>query len=320
MAAKGRQQDHYEVLGVIRAAPDEVIRAAYRALAAKYHPDRNQGDGDAELKLKRLNAAYRVVGDPEKRKQYDELTWGPEDHDEPPKNATPSPGVPGPAQQVVDDRPQPHVDVRTSRTGGTKKHPLDNTLGRMFAALCCGALARYAPGWMKTLDPDVHRVVDVLLFGVLGFGLLVVAIMASRSAWRVRRRLVASGQSWGRAKKWVLLAVVGFGLLGAIIGFSVSYLGLGQSDFEDPVQHFADVWVTNSDGRNLRLIPAEQQADALAEGYRLALPPPASRKPHLQQATLWAVCGAFAGCSLPLWGLTIASALSALRSRRRART
>lgn len=79
-------------------APDEVIRAAYRALANKYHPDRNPGDRGAEFKLKRLNAAYQVLGDPAKRKQYDELTQGPEGcHEgppEPPKQEPPPWKVP----------------------------------------------------------------------------------------------------------------------------------------------------------------------------------------------------------------------------------
>jgi curved DNA-binding protein CbpA len=79
---RGGRQDHYEVLGVSPNAPDEVIRAAYRALATKYHPDRNPGDRGAELQLKRLNAAFQVLGEPEKRKHYDELTQSPEARDE----------------------------------------------------------------------------------------------------------------------------------------------------------------------------------------------------------------------------------------------
>lgn len=72
------------MLGVSPDAPDEVIRAAYRALATKYHPDRNPSDRDAELKLKRLNAAYAVLGEPGKRRLYDELTQSPQASDEPP--------------------------------------------------------------------------------------------------------------------------------------------------------------------------------------------------------------------------------------------
>jgi hypothetical protein len=74
--ANGQHPDHYEALGVSPDAPHEVIRAAYRALAAKYHPDRNPGDPDADSKLKRLNAAFQVLGDPDQRKQYDEGTLG----------------------------------------------------------------------------------------------------------------------------------------------------------------------------------------------------------------------------------------------------
>jgi hypothetical protein len=66
-------------LGVDPDAPDEVVQAAYRALAAKYHPDKNPSDVDAALKLQRINAAFRVLGDPEKRRQYDDLTRGPDD-------------------------------------------------------------------------------------------------------------------------------------------------------------------------------------------------------------------------------------------------
>jgi hypothetical protein len=90
------RQDHYEVLGVDPKAPDEVVRAAYRALVAKYHPDRNPGDRDAGLKLKRLNAAFAVLGDPEKRRQYDELTSAPEPTE---KEASPPPSRAEPTER-----------------------------------------------------------------------------------------------------------------------------------------------------------------------------------------------------------------------------
>jgi curved DNA-binding protein CbpA len=75
-------------------APDEVIRAAYRVLAAKHHPDRNPGDREAELKLKRLNAAFAVLGDQEKRELYDELTRGAEASDPPPEESSSAPAQP----------------------------------------------------------------------------------------------------------------------------------------------------------------------------------------------------------------------------------
>ncbi|HEX5982794.1 MAG TPA: molecular chaperone DnaJ, partial [Solirubrobacterales bacterium] len=62
----------YKTLGVAKKATDEEIKKAYRKLARKYHPDRNPGDKEAEDKFKEISAAYDVLGDPEKRKEYDE--------------------------------------------------------------------------------------------------------------------------------------------------------------------------------------------------------------------------------------------------------
>jgi molecular chaperone DnaJ len=61
----------YKTLGVDKKATDEEIKKAYRKLARKYHPDRNQGDKEAEEKFKEISAAHDVLGDPEKRKEYD---------------------------------------------------------------------------------------------------------------------------------------------------------------------------------------------------------------------------------------------------------
>ena len=63
--------DHYATLGIGRQATTEEIKRAYRKLAMRYHPDRNQGDKEKEAKLKTVNEAYDVLSDTEKRTDYD---------------------------------------------------------------------------------------------------------------------------------------------------------------------------------------------------------------------------------------------------------
>jgi molecular chaperone DnaJ len=65
------KRDYYEVLGVFREADAEEIKRAYRKLAMQYHPDRNVGDGEAEVKFKEAAEAYEVLRDSEKRQRYD---------------------------------------------------------------------------------------------------------------------------------------------------------------------------------------------------------------------------------------------------------
>ncbi len=64
------KRDYYEVLGVNRDAGAEEIKGAFRRLAMRYHPDRNQGDETAELRFKEINEAYQVLSDPDKRRTY----------------------------------------------------------------------------------------------------------------------------------------------------------------------------------------------------------------------------------------------------------
>lgn len=67
------KRDYYEVLGVSKNATADELKKAYRKLAIKYHPDRNQGDKDAEEKFKEAAEAYDVLSDPDKRAKYDQF-------------------------------------------------------------------------------------------------------------------------------------------------------------------------------------------------------------------------------------------------------
>ncbi len=65
------KKDYYDVLGVDKGANSDVLKKAYRKLAMKYHPDRNQGDAAAEIKFKEAAEAYDVLSDDDKRARYD---------------------------------------------------------------------------------------------------------------------------------------------------------------------------------------------------------------------------------------------------------
>ncbi|SDF74064.1 MULTISPECIES: molecular chaperone DnaJ [Thalassobaculum] len=65
------KRDYYEVLGVDRNADKDTLKKAYRKLAMQFHPDRNHGNAEAELKFKELNEAYDVLKDDEKKAAYD---------------------------------------------------------------------------------------------------------------------------------------------------------------------------------------------------------------------------------------------------------
>ena len=67
-----RVHTHYDNLKVARNAPPEVIRAAYKTLSQKHHPDRNGNSENAIRIIQIINSAYEVLSDPEKRREHDE--------------------------------------------------------------------------------------------------------------------------------------------------------------------------------------------------------------------------------------------------------
>jgi molecular chaperone DnaJ len=70
--------DYYELLECERTADDATLKSSYRKLAMRYHPDRNQGDAEAEARFKAISEAYDCLKDPQKRAAYDRFGRVPE--------------------------------------------------------------------------------------------------------------------------------------------------------------------------------------------------------------------------------------------------
>ena len=64
-------KDYYNTLGLTLEASEQDIKKAYRKLAMQYHPDRNGNDLESEERIKKINEAYQILGDEEKRRHYD---------------------------------------------------------------------------------------------------------------------------------------------------------------------------------------------------------------------------------------------------------
>ena len=129
--------EYYRTLGVQPGASQDDLKKAYRALAKKYHPDLHPGDQEAETRFKEVNEAYEVLGDPDKRKEYDAKQQTAQRHQAPNKarSATRTPrGGPvdfsqmqgGFAQFFVFDPATGQV-LDEEKVSGQKRNPLDTT-------------------------------------------------------------------------------------------------------------------------------------------------------------------------------------------------
>jgi curved DNA-binding protein CbpA len=113
---------HYDNLKVARNAPPEVIRAAYRTLSQKFHPDRNPGNAEAARIMAIINTSYEVLSDPNKRQEHD--LWVAQQ--ERPSAQPPKPNSqPQPTQRQTPNSP-PKLKAAS---GGVFAHILRNWLG-----------------------------------------------------------------------------------------------------------------------------------------------------------------------------------------------
>ena len=129
--------EYYRTLGVQPGGSQDDLKKAYRALAKKYHPDLHPGDQEAETRFKEVNEAYEVLGDPDKRKEYDAKQQTAQRHQAPNKarSATRTPrGGPvdfsqmqGGFAQFFGFDPATGQVLDEEKVSGQKRNPLDTT-------------------------------------------------------------------------------------------------------------------------------------------------------------------------------------------------
>jgi molecular chaperone DnaJ len=144
--------DYYELLGIPRKAPVKEIRAAYRKLARKYHPDLNPGDKSSEEKFKQIQEAYEVLSDTKKRQMYDQFGFN-----------TPGPGgMPPPGAGYGGVSPEDvHFDFGGFDFGGGAGAGGGTSFRDVFSQFFRGATAAQAGQQEREPGTDLEYQIDI---------------------------------------------------------------------------------------------------------------------------------------------------------------
>jgi len=183
---------HYDNLKVSRDAPQEVIRAAYKTLCQKYHPDRRIDDPDAERVMKIINASYAVLSDPVQRKEHDEWLARKE------REAAAAAAPPRPSASASQQQPHWQTATQTRRDTPPPRQQARSSTWTSQARVDPRA-AQHKPRAASSASRFSLRKISLRSWAVIGvcafFGY--VAITESMTPWPFTRNTPSYGSAYG---------------------------------------------------------------------------------------------------------------------------